>query len=362
MRTARITELLRQSESTTLDFKQTQYALAGATDEQKSELIKDLLAFANANRTEDAYILLGVTEHKARRATITGITEHLDDAHLQQLINTKTNRTVHFSYHAATINGKAIGIITIPRQQRPVYLKKDFGKLRANTVYTRHGSSTSIATPDEIARMGTPDTPTLDLQFADHTERTLLGTHRAIASSVLHTPKDIPDYGVALEFLEFNREYYREFIRYAAFDQLTQTFGIAITNTSSTTAHDVRATLTIPDPKHVTLALDAPPMPDLLDPIEKPKAKKPTPKAITLERTSTAWHLTATIPKVQPRQTHFVREQLFIGATRSMTLNVAVTIHGDNLPDPLTTSLTIKVTSTQNTATLIEALALYNLD
>ncbi|HUP59943.1 MAG TPA: ATP-binding protein [Thermoanaerobaculia bacterium] len=357
----RITELLRQSESTTLDFKQTQYPLAGATDEQKSELIKDILAFANANRTTDAYILLGVKEHKGRPATITGITEHLDDAHLQQLINTKTNRTVQFSYQALTVTGKTIGIIHILRQPRPIYLKNDFGKLRANTVYTRHGSSTSIATPDEISRMGTPDAPTLDLQFADPTERTLRGTQVAITSTVLHTPPKIPDYGIAFEFLEFNREYYREFIRFATFDQLTQPFGIAITNTSTTTAHDLRLTMTIDDPHaNVTLALNAPPEPDQLDRFDAPK--KRTKRSIELYRTATAWHITVIIPKVQPRQTHYLREPIYIGARTTATLDLQATMYADNLPDPIMTTLTIHITTTERTATLIDALAIYNVD
>jgi hypothetical protein len=154
-----IAALLWEDESTTLDFKQTQYPFATATDDQKSELLKDILAFANAFRRDDAYILLGVQDQPGGRATIIGVANHLDDASLQQLVNTKTNRPVEFSYHALTIDEKQIGIIRIPRQTRPTYLKKDFGKLHANIVYLRHGSSTSPATPDEIARMGTDQQP-----------------------------------------------------------------------------------------------------------------------------------------------------------------------------------------------------------
>jgi len=54
--------LLNEEEGTTLDFKSKQYLFAGATDEEKSELLKDILAFANAWRRSDAYILLGVEE------------------------------------------------------------------------------------------------------------------------------------------------------------------------------------------------------------------------------------------------------------------------------------------------------------
>jgi hypothetical protein len=54
--------LLNMSESDTLDFKQEQYPLANAAPEQKGELVKDILAFANAWKTSDAHILVGVAE------------------------------------------------------------------------------------------------------------------------------------------------------------------------------------------------------------------------------------------------------------------------------------------------------------
>jgi len=147
-----IEALLWEDESTKLDFKETQYPLD--TPEQKGELLKDLLAFANAFRRNDAYILLGARDIKGSRALITGVTHHLNDADLQQLVNSKTNRTMEFSYHALELDNQHIGIIRIPRQARPTYLRKPFGNLKGNAVYLRHGSCTSIATPDEIARMG----------------------------------------------------------------------------------------------------------------------------------------------------------------------------------------------------------------
>jgi len=62
-----IEELLYEEESSTLDFKQEQYKFIRANDYQKSELLKDILAFANAWRREDAYILIGVEEIKGGR-------------------------------------------------------------------------------------------------------------------------------------------------------------------------------------------------------------------------------------------------------------------------------------------------------
>jgi hypothetical protein len=40
--------LLNEDENTSLDFKRDQYLFEGATDEQRSEVLKDMLAFTNS--------------------------------------------------------------------------------------------------------------------------------------------------------------------------------------------------------------------------------------------------------------------------------------------------------------------------
>jgi hypothetical protein len=89
--------LLYQDESETLDFKEDQYAFDGATDIQKCELLKDILAFANSWRREDAYILIGVREVRGGRSVVCGASSHLLNRNLQQFVNSKINRPVTFS-------------------------------------------------------------------------------------------------------------------------------------------------------------------------------------------------------------------------------------------------------------------------
>jgi hypothetical protein len=146
--------LLYEEESPTLDFKQEQYRFVGATDDEKSELLKDILAFANAWRRADAYILIGVEEIRGGRSNVLGVASPLNDADLQQFVNSKTQRPVELSYEAYSYKGTRVGIIKIPLQQRPFYLRNSFGRLQANTIYIRRGSSTAIALPDEISEMG----------------------------------------------------------------------------------------------------------------------------------------------------------------------------------------------------------------
>jgi predicted HTH transcriptional regulator len=55
-------QLLYGRESETLDFKRDQYPFVRSTDEQKAELLKELMAFANARRSSPACILIGVEE------------------------------------------------------------------------------------------------------------------------------------------------------------------------------------------------------------------------------------------------------------------------------------------------------------
>jgi hypothetical protein len=146
--------LLYEDESTSLDFKRDQYLFAAATDHEKSELLKDILAFANSWRRSDAYILIGVEEIKGGRSKPVGVSAHIDDAALQQFVNAKTNRKVEFAYETAGVDGITIGVIRVPIQARPSYLTKAYGRVSADSVYIRRGSSTEILKPDEIAKMG----------------------------------------------------------------------------------------------------------------------------------------------------------------------------------------------------------------
>ena len=54
--------LLHRSESDTLDFKSQRYPFSGASDDQKGELLKDILALANAWKDAPAYLVIGVDE------------------------------------------------------------------------------------------------------------------------------------------------------------------------------------------------------------------------------------------------------------------------------------------------------------
>ena len=156
-----IWQLCIEGESNHLDYKHEQYPFIGVSAPEKAELLKDVLAMANAFRHETAYILIGVGQQPDGSGQIVGNKKDkvIDDAKLQQFINEKTNRVVVFSSYAVEIDSaKIIQVIEIPVQpERPYFTKSRFCEIGENSVFIRIGSSTRIANPEEIARMGKED-------------------------------------------------------------------------------------------------------------------------------------------------------------------------------------------------------------
>jgi hypothetical protein len=260
--------LLYEEESTTLDFKKEQYRFVKATDEEKSELLKDILGFTNAWRRSEAYILIGVEDVRGGRGNVVGIpaTDHLDDHSLQQFVNNLTNRPVQFHYEAFGCEGKQVGIIRIEEQQRPIYLKHDYGKLQKEKVYVRRGSSTDPTKPasiEEIAQMGqasAPQVAELIVEFADVERDGSLGPSitwdaefcemPAMESIPDLTPKNSGRDSYTAPFYDLdnrpNENYYRELANYEFAKRLFRPVRLVVTNVGQVSANNVRAELSIP--------------------------------------------------------------------------------------------------------------------
>jgi len=269
--------LLYEEESTTLDFKKEQYRFVKATDEEKSELLKDILGFANAWRRSEAYILIGVEDVRGGRGNVVGIAafDHLLDHSLQQFVNNLLNRPIRFHYEAFGLEGKQVGIIRIEEQTRPHYLKRDFGKLKKGEVYVRRGSSTDPtkpADPDEIVSMGSEyaahaKETSIQVEFAELDREQLLGTQIEWPAELCQMPdrKDIPtlkDKPASIGFPggrtfhihnyssiglseRLNSRYYHDLVDYIFFQKLFKKVRLAVINRSEVLATDVRLEFTI---------------------------------------------------------------------------------------------------------------------
>jgi hypothetical protein len=264
--------LLYEEEGNALDFKRDQYPFSKATDDEKAEILKDLLGFANSFRRADAYILIGIDEVRGGRSKVIGISEHLADHSLQQFVNHLTQSPLHFHYEAFDASGVQVGVIRIELQKRPIYLKHDYGFLKKGEVYVRRGSSTDWkcpASPDEIARMGRDDLPVVTrpdllVEFGDPDRLVRLGQETSWEAVALHLPEqdEIPTYkktggsygGFALpgDPTE-NRNYYKDFAKYLTFLTVYRPVRLAI-STGAVAATDVRVELEVSSDAGIRLA------------------------------------------------------------------------------------------------------------
>ena len=216
---------LFESESDSLEFKRDQYKFIHASDEEKSELLKDILSMANSWRRVEGYIVIGIEDKPEKPNIIYGISDHIDDAIIQQFVNSKVIESCTFEYATFTKESKTIGIIRIPVQKRPVYLKKDYGSLKADIVYVRRGSSTDIAKPSEISKMGLNyldlGIANIEVGFFNVLNNQMIGTVLEEKTSYLEILDSIPEYSegafLMIPTISENKDYFRDYIDFINF-------------------------------------------------------------------------------------------------------------------------------------------------
>ena len=361
-----IEELLYEEEGTTLDFKGEPYKFNSASDHEKSELLKDILAFSNAWRRVDAYILIGVEEVKGGRCRIVGIQDSLDDAQLQQFVNSKTQRPIEFNYRTVLIDGLKVGVLCIPVQRRPYYLEKDYGKLKKHVVYICRGSSTSDASPEEVRDMGrseiqdSQEIPDLYFEFANPANRSSLGTRIDINSKILKIPpmNQIPDYvednqSRSLRILgpQVRKDYYRELVRYYYVANISTELSFLLRNDSSKAISDIRVELIVQKNKFNFSFLESnnslyklpkshfDPIKDIA-PIRQQLAEINRRK-IEIQDLKDFFRVEIPFEKVQPKQTVFATQTVYIISNENFTIEPEVTIYADNIPLPIMRKLQI---------------------
>jgi hypothetical protein len=348
-----ISQLLFDQESNTLDFKSKQYIFTNATDEEKSELLKDILAFANVWRRTDAYILIGVKEVKGGRSKPVGIADHLEDANLQQFINSKIQRPIDFSYRAIEFESIQIGVIQIPVQRRPFYLKKDFGKLAKSQVYIRRGSSTDIASIDEISNMGNEiknsqqEYPSLDTFLIDGEHGEVIQKHIdcKVINATIPEDEEFPDYGV-MDYLGYkvstimlsNTDYYRDYAKFIQSNFRVHQFRFGVKNHGAIVARDVKVVFDVSNEQKTSIACKTDNLPS------RPSTDRhsfllrntttPKPNDITVSATNNGWRVTCYLGKIQPKDIAITKNYFCLGSLVSKSIKIDIQVFSDDLPEP----------------------------
>jgi Putative DNA-binding domain len=354
-----IEQLLNEDESTYLDFKRDQYPFEGETDDVKSEVLKDILAFTNAWRRTDAYILIGVEEVRGGRSKVVGVHRHLDDHSLQQFVNSKTKSPITFSYTAYSFQGSQIGVINIPIQDRPAYLIKDYGRLRKNIVYVRRGSSTAEAGPDEISKMGAAyvlerQGPVLQLQFADFEKRKRLGASISLESVVVEiSESEIPGPSSVYSF-SLNPDYYTEKAKWISDTSILNPVGFALENVGSTLASNPRLEMKIMKESHLVVLddMDYPKHPQRDRFITQPYF--PSNSEVFVDSREDKWIISAKFDSIQPKAIVGSMGVFYIGALKSCRLDLEAKVFADNLADPEKVPLAIDIVAAGRKVTRAE--------
>jgi hypothetical protein len=364
-------KLLCESECTYHDFKREQYKFdKPATDEEKSELLKDILAFANSGAACDAHILIGVEEVKGGMGKVHGIASELRDNDLQQFVNTKTQRPISFLHEIVQCEGKKIGVITIHAQKPPFYLKVDFGKLRKDLVYYRLGSSTRVAAAEELIAWGRTSAlnkmhPRLDLAFARIRQPGLLiggsarnevarGTTTVLVEKQMLRLQDIP----RNEFpgknpweQEHQKEYLERLNRFLPRAKLHAPMGLFMRNDGEVAALDVRARLSVANTgaQKIIAQEHYPARPIRRRPQTRPQASYTGfgESDITVAEEDGRWQVEWKIPKLLPGDQLFSDGVFFVFATEPGALQFEVRVLAENLPQPKCDTLVLDVQVTK---------------
>ena len=340
-----------------MDFKQEQYPFDNADIGAKAELLKDILALANSWRLTTAYILIGVKEIKGRRNEIIGIENHLDDANLHQFVNGKTQKPVEFSYLPFRVEGLDIGVIQIPIQERPFFLARRFGGLSDNEVLVRDGSSTRVATPDEIARMGAEQvlggSPQFLLEWTDPDSNKTLPSPYATLSMVLdpllpsNTFAPRRTYGMGIDLFA-NPDYSRGIIACTAERSLLTPLGFRLQNESHTVGRRIRFTGRIAKWDGLVIQEWIDDLPHRNRNLLSASVTDFAPHSgdepsSDIREFEDNWGIVVDFGDVRPRDEVWTNTALFVGSTRPGIISLRGQLRGDNLPEPVKCELEIHI-------------------
>lgn len=380
MKTQLLESLLYEEESPTLDFKKEQYPFSKATEEEKSELVKDILGFANAWRRSEAYILIGVEEIRGGKSKVIGIQNHLDDHTLQQFINNLTNQPVRFHYEAVAIEDKQVGVIRIEQQTRPIYLKKKYGKLDKEKVYVRRGSSTDPTKPatlEEIAQMRVgPEEidANLAVVFSNPDTEELIGSHLSIEAELCNLPSSysipsLPDppknsYGLGpISMYRTNHQYYRELARYIFICKLFRPARLSISNIGRVAARNVRVEFSVDSLMQIEMLekKDLPKMPEkqsLGPDLSRMRFNRPkTPGSVCINQAANQLTVEIDCGDLQPGRRVF-SDVFYIGKKTENRDNLVGAVYADNLPYPSELTLTISASLSESSLTIEDLMSM----
>jgi len=144
-----IVEIIQKTPEQCLFDWKSDLKFINTSEKKKSEIVKDIVAIANATTTGPGFIFFGV--HPEHPNIIKGITERNDDSNFQQLVEGKVEPNIDFVYYEVNYGNLDVGVIHVePSLKRPHIITKNYGILRKGQILIRRGSSTDGIKREEL--------------------------------------------------------------------------------------------------------------------------------------------------------------------------------------------------------------------
>lgn len=365
--TGLLDRLLYEKSSDVLIFRPQEYRFDGALILEKSQILKDILGAVNAWRRTDTYILIGVEETGSGQNRIMGIMNHLDGEKITDFVNSKLQKPIAFSYHALIKDRKKIGLIHIPLQDRPYFLKEDYANLKKYVIYIRRGGAVQEAGTDEVARIKEsekePVAPVANfrVEFAHSGKREPLGEHLRLKTFLIDVPAPdaLPDYvfpGDGQEegeffhcfpFQKINRDYYRQLAQHYRLIGGVGLLDFCVSNTGDETVRDVRLEISIEDPQKEYLCLEEfelPPRPEKNLGFSRSKPILVNyDENLRVRWKSPFWMIHLFFKEIPAHKTVFTSGGIYLGGKSGKGLDMVVMLESSELPQSLPFGLIIDI-------------------
>ena len=361
-----IDRLLYEKSSDVLIFRPHEYRFEGALILEKSQILKDIISAANAWRRTDTYILIGVEENPEGKNRVLGIMNHLDENQVIDFVSSKVQKSILFSYHGLTVDRKKIGLIHIPLQERPFFLKEDYANLKKYVIYVLRRDMVQEAGTEEVAKIKESGqkiarpAPSLKVEFAHSGKREPLGDHLRLKTYQIDIPEpgSLPDYTFpghnqdwaffyCFPFQKINRDYYRELGEHYRSIGYVGLINFCVSNAGEENLRDVRVEIRVEDPEKDYICMEEFELPT--NPEKNLGWSRSKPLLVNMDANLLVnwedpfWAIHLFFKEIPAHKTVFSSGGVYLGGKSSMSLDMVAMLEAPQLSLTLPFSLLIDI-------------------
>ena len=238
--------------------------------------------------------------------------------------------------------------------------------MRPRDVPIRDGSSTRIATPDEIARMGAEDSidpaPTLNLNWADLDQRVVLPAPARLNSTVLEplpSQTFLEPTPLFVNPLSNNLRYPGQVITYTAFRAMFSPLGLRLYNNSSVPGKRIRFAGSVLKSTGVILRGEPLPLPrktlDVLGRLSFPDSRRVDEAEVKIREFGDRWEIGVDFGDIRPHEEMWLDRPLWFAAKTATTAILDGILLGDNLENGVPYQLEVQFTFQRRSMTFEDA-------